>query len=51
VHFYDIARGGLRVVYPGSKVAHALERAAIERGVQPGVRAAVKNKDILEGGP
>ncbi|GLD95977.1 hypothetical protein PINS_up004655 [Pythium insidiosum] len=51
VRFRDIARGGLRVVYPGSKDAHGLESARqYNEAYNLAFAQQLKNKDIPEGG-
>nr|CCA24867.1 Glu/Leu/Phe/Val dehydrogenase putative [Albugo laibachii Nc14]CCA24951.1 NADspecific glutamate dehydrogenase putative [Albugo laibachii Nc14] len=51
VRFRNIARGGLRVVYPSSKDAHALESARqYNEAYNLAFAQQLKNKDIPEGG-
>ncbi|KAH7468562.1 NAD-specific glutamate dehydrogenase [Phytophthora ramorum] len=51
VRFRDIARGGLRMVYPGSTDAHALESARqYNEAYNLAFAQQLKNKDIPEGG-
>lgn len=51
VRFRDIARGGLRVVYPGSTDAHGLESARqFNEAYNLAFAQQLKNKDIPEGG-
>ncbi|TMW67939.1 hypothetical protein Poli38472_007611 [Pythium oligandrum] len=51
VRFRDISRGGLRVVYPNSKDAHALESARqYNEAYNLAFAQQLKNKDIPEGG-
>ncbi|DAZ94639.1 TPA: hypothetical protein N0F65_010726 [Lagenidium giganteum] len=51
VRFRDIARGGLRVVYPNSPDAHSLESARqYNEAYNLAFAQQLKNKDIPEGG-
>jgi glutamate dehydrogenase len=51
VRFRDIARGGLRMVYPSSTDAHALESARqYNEAYNLAFAQQLKNKDIPEGG-
>lgn len=51
VRFRDIARGGLRVVYPNSKDTHSLESARqFNEAYNLAFAQQLKNKDIPEGG-
>ncbi|RLN91750.1 hypothetical protein BBJ28_00018869, partial [Nothophytophthora sp. Chile5] len=51
VRFRDIARGGLRMVYPGSTDAHALESSRqYNEAYNLAFAQQLKNKDIPEGG-
>ncbi|KAH7477137.1 hypothetical protein PRIC1_001157 [Phytophthora ramorum] len=51
VRFRDIARGGLRMVYPGSTDAHAMESARqYNEAYNLAFAQQLKNKDIPEGG-
>ncbi|KAI9918665.1 hypothetical protein PsorP6_011806 [Peronosclerospora sorghi] len=51
VRFRDIARGGLRVVYPGTTDTHALESARqYNEAYNLAFAQQLKNKDIPEGG-
>lgn len=51
VRFRDIARGGLRMVYPNSKDAHGLESARqYNEAYNLAFAQQLKNKDIPEGG-
>jgi len=51
VRFRDIARGGLRMVYPNSKDAHGLESARqFNEAYNLAFAQQLKNKDIPEGG-
>lgn len=51
VRFRDIARGGLRVVYPNSTDAHGLESARqFNEAYNLAFAQQLKNKDIPEGG-
>lgn len=51
VRFRDIARGGLRMVYPNSRDAHGLESARqFNEAYNLAFAQQLKNKDIPEGG-
>ncbi|CAI5728485.1 unnamed protein product [Peronospora effusa] len=51
VRFRDIARGGLRMVYPGTTDAHALESSRqYNEAYNLAFAQQLKNKDIPEGG-